>query len=161
MTKSVDIPPKFEKYSGNSKLHEAGFDSFLAARSLIRLSAKVDGLQATGPSMIATTGANLSSTNCKAFKECQAPNLTEDHKHLLSTNPPESDSDRFREMTLNEPQQDTAPSMSGKRVMMPSKDSNFWTQYGNSLRVNGTVEGYCRITTTQSSQVHLTDLSAL
>ena len=160
MTKSVDIPPKFERYSGVPKLHEAGYDSFLAARSLIRLSAKVDGVQATEQSVIATTGADLSSTDFKAFRECQSQNLTEDQKHLPLNKPPESDYDRFREPTLGEPQQETAPSSSGKRVMMPSKDSDFWTHYGNSLRVNGTVEGSCRITTPQSSQVHLTDMLA-
>ncbi|KAL9101008.1 MAG: hypothetical protein Q9163_003693 [Psora crenata] len=39
----IEFPPEYNKYLYTSAMHEAGFDSYLTAKNLIRLSAKLDG----------------------------------------------------------------------------------------------------------------------
>jgi len=38
----LEVPPEYSKYTADSPAHEAGFDSFLTAKVLIRLAARVE-----------------------------------------------------------------------------------------------------------------------
>ena len=143
---AAEIPDGFEKYAGTPKLHEAGYDSFIAAKALIRLSANSkemfvsdDSLPATGMDGHVSQGARHSG------------NASQAHEPDLGTLPPASqpdlqaleDENRFRHLALEESEDHLIPKQA--KLLMPSKGSRFWSKFVNNLRVNGTLEGVCNI----------------
>ena len=101
------------------------------------------------------------STRSKTLPEAsveivKAVDNRSDHDETLSTTRAESNklddktmvensSNRFAGLTMEETAKPKAADGEMAGLMMPPQGSDFWTTYGNSLRVNGTIEGVCRL----------------
>ncbi|MDI1488944.1 MAG: hypothetical protein OHK93_008221 [Ramalina farinacea] len=71
---SIEIPPEYNKYYTSTRLHEAGFDSFLTAKVVTRLAAKMTGYNKTF--VVDTPAADLDGH--AASSEDNAENNTAD-----------------------------------------------------------------------------------
>jgi poly(A)-specific ribonuclease len=137
----IEIPPEHNKYDFGSPVHEAGFDSFLTARVLIRLSTKTEAERnSSADAPDAESEASLSASEDGGVA-LTAEQLKRATLHPSGKAGPYtfSDSNPFAALR-NQGLEDVPP-----HTMMPHEHSPFWLQYGNKLRVNGTIEGACII----------------
>ena len=130
------------KYAGTARLHEAGYDSFLTARVLIRLSTRLDGREIVSP-----TPSNKDDPE-------QAPVINGQPEITTGSDDPSAvpelaslryiggDENMFANLIIEEPKNTPAENV---KFMMPAMNSEFWSTYANKLRVNGTVEEVCHI----------------
>lgn len=110
----IELAAGHEKYASDSPMHEAGFDSFLTAKVLIRLATQIRA----------------------EFRE------DEEDEDLYVT----ASEDGGVPLDGGAPSQARATTpLPPAHTMMPPGESSFWRQYGNKLRVNGTVEEVCNI----------------
>lgn len=141
----------------DSPMHEAGFDSFLTAKILIRLSARVeseaqgdlspasddeayqtaseDGGVSLNDQDDSAPRGRLDGTKSQLNLEVGPSTLSHNNPYNLLNN-----------LSLGDP---LRAQLAGPKpmtpTMMPPEASSFWTRYGNKLRVNGTVEEVCVI----------------
>lgn len=141
----------------DTPMHEAGFDSFLTAKVLIRLSARVEGeVQAelspasddeayqTAPEDggVSLIGQNDIFPPGRSTRTTSPQNLEAGSSALSHNNP----YDLLSNLNLEDDQQEQLASPDPVfPTMMPHNRSSFWARYGNKLRVNGTVEEVCVI----------------
>ena len=152
--KIIEIPSEFNKYATNSPVHEAGFDSFLTARILTRLAAKIDG-------QYVLTEASKSETENQQDRPLNDGQLkpasyldqsiepipsgldvhTPKYPDAIQTTNPLKHHNTFETLALED--SSVSYTKSEAKLMMPSYNRPFWTVYGNKLRVNGTLEEVC------------------
>lgn len=148
-----EIPPEYNKYHTSTRLHEAGFDSFLTARVLTRLVSKMTGYSKTF--VVDTPAADLDG-HAASIEDNTEDVYLDPHVDGYGnvTNRPSTGDGSQVVLTLNRQNRfqalsahDQRPSSqkSEKRSMMPPADSPFWSEYGNKLRVNGTIEEVCPV----------------
>ena len=153
----LEIPPEYNKYYTSTRLHEAGFDSFLTAKVLLRLATKMTGYSKTF--VVDTPAADLDRH--AASSEDKAEGNTADiyfdpHVDVFGnvTNRPSTGDGSQAVLTINRKNRfqalethDTRASSqkNEKRSMIPPAGSSFWSEYGNKLRVNGTLEEVCPV----------------
>ncbi len=114
----IELANGHEKYALDSPMHEAGFDSFLTAKVLIRLATQV--------------GADTPEEEEEEEDDGEMYVMaSEDGGVPLDGGAPS----QARASTPWPP----------AHTMMPHGENRFWSQYGNKLRVNGTVEEVCNI----------------
>ena len=162
---SIEIPAEHDKYAFESPFHEAGFDSFLTAKALIRLSANMNGEHKTisvGESKHKEPARQEFTQKQDASSHWQNPlsegvnnsveptveafaNYLEEHISGTVTRP--DSQNIFSPLSLEDtnalPDEERKSPKMDTCLMMPPSDSLFWTKHGNRLRVNGTVEGVC------------------
>ena len=144
---SSEVPAAFSKYGTNKPAHEAGYDSYLTAIALIKLSARTDG------SNELTVDPSSPTDNVDGSKRSNAlssvSSLEEDGVPVAATSHCKDPSSRnMLEILADLSLQETLETQSSKPVvhtMIPNTDSPFWLKYGNKLRVNGTQEEVCYI----------------
>ncbi len=192
------------KYTNETPAHEAGFDSFLTAKVLVRLSAKLeaaghyvdedgvpksdDEAYLTAPEEGGVTLDNIVKlSDTKPIHNLDSSDSSDQGVSLAvaaldaatisqSRTEPKKPKAKFNRKVssqttssfknafdlLGDIPSDEDPLPRGLRpeesskakkekkqkerfTMMPPFDSHFWTVYGNKLRVNGTVEGVCKM----------------
>ena len=144
LTPSTEVPTAFSKYLLNKPTHEAGYDSYLTAVALIKMSARTD------PSNILRVfPSSLSNKDPKSTRSSASLSISslEEGGVLLDPDPKLDDPsshnvfDVLASVSLQDtpesPSSDTQPTM---RTMIPGAESSFWINHGNKLRVNGTQE---------------------
>lgn len=200
----IETHPDHGKYTNDTPAHEAGFDSFLTAKVLIRLSAKLeaaghyvdengspksdDEAYSTAPeeadvpldnvvepsyaNFVHNPGSNDSTNHSVSLavaaldavtiaeSETEPQKLKSNFNRKVSPSTAFSHKNAFDLLGDIPTDQDFLPSgprsekgaegKKGKKLkknftMMPPFNSHFWTVYGNKLRVNGTMEGICRM----------------
>ena len=160
----LEIPPEYNKYHTSTRLHEAGFDSFLTAKIFTRLAAKMTGYNKTF--VVSSTATDLEGH--APASEDNAEDKTADmyldpHVDIFGnvTNRPSTGDGSHAVLTLNRKNRFQAldphdprpsPQKNEKRSMMPPAGSSFWSECGNKLRVNGTIEEVCPIGPSPSSR---------
>ena len=160
VTDFSEIPPDHLKYTASSLIHEAGFDSFVTAKVLTRLAAKIDGqhvlpsvpdgAKSTAETAVQGNGATGSDLeeSIGAVKTSEDSLTSTDQNPKPSIMSPINNVNPFAALSLEEA---NSPFPSTEtRLMMPPSDSHFWSTYGNKLRVNGTLEEVCIIETRDS-----------
>ena len=154
-------------YDTAKPAHEAGYDSYVTARVLIRLSTAI----AKGSKIRETSKDEDPTTTLPHREQAAVPNdrkvtSVADNDSEATTNSSLEDGEvregdenlilDWEESTIS-PNEDnvTTPAIEVavaeaaktrvKKVpaRMPQFDTPFWETYGNKLRVNGTVEGLC------------------
>jgi poly(A)-specific ribonuclease len=149
----IQTPPAFDKYhlEENARFHEAGYDSYLTALLMIRLSAR---LAATGEylSNPAVKSAHLNNDNLDggvklspltdSFATVQVEDQTnenewDDTAATLAAQRIESSQIAKEKIPLN-PEEWREHARAG--ALVPPFYSAFWIIYGNRLRVYGTKE---------------------
>ena len=154
-----------DKYNTSVRLHEAGFDSFLTAKVLTRLAAKVDCYHKLYFVVLSETGLDERESAANEYGTAEDVYLDPhiDEYANVTNQPSTGDSsqviltlnrkNRFQALSLND--QRPSPPKGERRLMMPPADHPFWSVYGNKLRVNGTVEEVCTIGTSPSRESSL------
>ncbi|KAL6717015.1 hypothetical protein ACLMJK_004929 [Lecanora helva] len=157
----VEVPPEHSKYEFHSPVHEAGFDSFLTAKVLIRLAARVASemyCNSSPPSedetffMAPEQNSTISRSHQidrpvgELYGRREAVQTTFSHSNPYAALQ-ESDVKDLQYLQINQADSpDSVPaSPTPTYKMMPHGDSSFWQMYGNKLRVNGTIEEVCEI----------------
>lgn len=132
-------------------MHEAGFDSFLTAKVLIRLSARVEG-EAQAELSPASEDEDFQTASEDGGVSLNAQDGTAPNDRMNGTTSGSSTFSHNNPYMLLEGLSMEAPLQprlgETKAIiptMMPHEQSSFWTRYGNKLRVNGTVEEVCVI----------------
>lgn len=189
--------PEHHKYSTAKPAHEAGFDSYLTAKVLIRLAAKLEAVMPGAPtgdkSLRVTSESGLgedfaanhhghsdsssegvplpaemldapskkgkvSAPNPRRKPRGLPPPTAFSHSTMFGVlaNEVSSDEDLI-DLGFEAPGFKKSPKRKGAKrgtsdrqsppppKMMPPFQSEFWSVYGNKLRVNGTVEGVCHM----------------
>ena len=141
---NAELPSEFQRYETHAKLHEAGYDSFLTARALVRMSTKLhDHSVATGIDKAAadTHPQSVGTSIDRPPPPAKDSNIT----NLPSTAHTSIDnSNLFSHLSIEETESPLAED-SLRQPMMPPPESTFWASYGNKLRVNGTAEEMCKL----------------
>ena len=132
-TPIINTHPDHLKYEMQASLHEAGYDSFLTAKILIRLSANLQQQQTERSSerkksLTATSTVTSTANSTTALERSES-----DEGGVKLPNGKGEENEDIGSST-------SATVREGKN-MMPSLDSSFWGIYGNRIRVNGTQEG--------------------
>ena len=160
----LEIPPEYNKYYTSTRLHEAGFDSFLTAKVVTRLAAKMTGYSKIF--VVDTPAADLNGHAAPSEENAEdnsADIYLDPHVDVFGnvTNRPSTGDGSQPVLTLNRKNRFQAldphdprhsPQKSEKRSMMPPAGSPFWSEHGNKLRVNGTIEEVCPIGPNLSSR---------
>ncbi|KAK4691111.1 poly(A)-specific ribonuclease, partial [Lecanoromycetidae sp. Uapishka_2] len=149
----IETPPDHDKYMTDSPMHEAGFDSFLTAKILIRLSARTEGEAQADLSPVSDDEAyQTASEDGGVSLNGQDDSTTYGHTNGTTSEPSTISHNNpynlLSKLSLEhglQPEKTIIDKKSPKHTMMPDEDSSFWTLYGNKLRVNGTVEEVCVI----------------
>ena len=163
----AEVHDDHSKYLSHGSAHEAGYDSFLTATVLIRLSSKLNADRSTlqGGSQILSSddddynegtggGVLLRSPSQRPAQEQKRPSRS-DRPHgsqRKSTTRPSRNTplmtmtNRFEALgkPISASPTETLQPASAMRLM-PSFDGDFWAVYGNKLRVFGTEEGICNL----------------
>lgn len=191
--------PEHQKYSTAKPAHEAGFDSYLTAKVLIRLAAKLEAAEPGAPTVdnsLPITSDNgsgrdstannyghsesgsegvplptemleipsekkgkVSALNPKRKPKGLPPPTAFSHSTMFGVLADEVSSDEdLIDLGFEAPGFKKSSKVKGAKrgnsdrppppKMMPPFESEFWSVYGNKLRVNGTVEGVCHLKTT-------------
>lgn len=147
----LECHPHHQRYKNDKPSHEAGYDSYMTARIVTRLSAKLEAL-----------GYYVESENQEGYREYfDSPSPRHKLRRFPSSKASESlmeliqDEDVLQSERATNRQDgrikrgtfvDRKPSLPGLPVtlnipsLMPHFENDFWRIYGNKLRVNGTVE---------------------
>ena len=138
-------------------MHEAGFDSFLTAKVLIRLSARIEteaqiDRSQTSDDEAYQTASEDGGVYLNGHDDLGGQGHTKEMSPLSkretapSSFSHDNQYDALSKLSLEDlSQHQTVGDILGSPTMMPSARSPFWTQYGNKLRVNGTIEEVCVI----------------
>ncbi|KAL2819250.1 ribonuclease H-like domain-containing protein [Aspergillus granulosus] len=134
----ISIHPHFARYNLQKVDHEAGYDSLLTAQVFIKLSAQLNTVNVAEitptPRMDQKLHTTVRHDLNNRFSQLQVKVLSEGSSHSA----PAEDSggiDRMSKKNLARGIQ-----TANGRSLIPRPDSQFWTIYGNKLRVFGTVE---------------------
>lgn len=164
---STEIPDGHMKYVSMSPFHEAGFDSFLTARVLIRLSARTAALAQNGSSLENFRQGSCHSRNSSVSSESSddggvsvydttninktsvlhedsRPGQDLSHKRLSGSPRRKKVKENGSSKRVHQAYEQIQPPEQSSLVMPPA-NSEFWKLYGNKLRVNGTKEEICVI----------------
>ena len=148
----------YSKYAWSESLHEAGYDSMLAAILFIKLSAQ---LHKEGKILNNTKGTlremNIEIANGQAFnvqdlfnsvmngRSKRAQSTSNEHVNLPGKGDEGRDSDVWSpegsRQSLAESSNHAVANMVRNGLLIPRLDGEFWDVYGNKLRVFGTHEG--------------------
>ncbi|KAJ6099323.1 hypothetical protein N7467_000858 [Penicillium canescens] len=140
----IEIDPRFSKYKWRKVNHEAGYDSMISAMAFIKLAGQIQrGPLATPTQCTLRPKPRISDSlekqaaksefndlfnmDTETFPVVQTSHLVQIPKSLADTGCPK--------ILL----------MANKGVLLPRLGSKFWGDYGNRLRVFGTVERMVRL----------------
>ncbi|KAL9039037.1 MAG: hypothetical protein Q9214_005039 [Letrouitia sp. 1 TL-2023] len=190
----IELHPEHLEYGQANLLHVAGFDSFLTAKILIRLSAKLesaghsvdenkkpikkDELLHHSPKKKAPKGerelldvSNQSQSkikdpegDSKKHSAASPPTAHSRFSHptkfdLLGDIPSDEDPTSLLLRSHSSVDRESQAPVPTTTTLMPPFNSAFWNIYGNKLRVNGTLEQFCSLSSIDdpSPEVSLKD----
>ena len=158
-----------ERYLFESPVHEAGYDSFMTARVLIKIAARLRELRWYRKDLDKEAKDKMRAAKKKKESKFAHPIMYDllefdssgdekDPKSSTQVSPntaaPEPAPANFNEPQQPEPAPVAAPHPGDWHwtsyqppppPMMPDWADPMWTAYGNKLRVNGTAEGVCHL----------------
>ncbi|KAJ5295715.1 hypothetical protein PENANT_c001G06767 [Penicillium antarcticum] len=148
----IEIDRRFSKYKWRTVNHEAGYDSMISAMAFLKLAGQIQRGSLTIPlqkdsmsdslekQVAKSEFSDLFNMNTETFPVVQASNLVRPPRSLADTGCPKT---QF---------------IASKRVLLPRLGSSFWDEYGNRLRVFGTVERMVRLGGKVTKESHLMDM---
>jgi poly(A)-specific ribonuclease len=160
--KAQEVPlitthPDHLQYEMEASLHEAGYDSYLTAKILVRLSANLSQQQQQKPKEKVN---NTSKGSKKTLESSNSSKKTSKPTVLVETSESEEggvelpngsgvgtgaqeggSSSRSSKNYAGSNNRNNSKEARDRRNMMPSFDSRFWDIYSNRVRVFGTQEG--------------------
>jgi poly(A)-specific ribonuclease len=144
----VHVPAEFDRYEHEDRLHEAGYDSMLTALIAIRLSAKMEkeGKYLADQHMVARYDFGMDDEEYASADESSRRSPVEAIKNVIST--ATSSMTRLNIAAPTTPEIDTKIEKQIKEgQLMPRWRGHpgYWNMFGNTLQVNGSKEGTCRL----------------
>ncbi|KAF2763420.1 CAF1-domain-containing protein [Pseudovirgaria hyperparasitica] len=136
---TLETDELFGKYSNadhGALLHEAGYDSYLTALIMVRLSTRLD-VQASADNTTKEPEISDQTTDPKQpdVELFAVKSTKQQHKTQASSS---------RATLPSSAQSSASTPLTNSKCMPPFADS-FWQTYGNKLRVFGTAEGLCEV----------------
>ncbi|KAL2797528.1 ribonuclease H-like domain-containing protein [Aspergillus keveii] len=137
-TPMMSIHPHFARYNTQKTEHEAGYDSLLTAQVFIKLSAQLNGMDQVeiAPTLHVNKPPHTTVYHDlnNRFSQLQIEVLSEGSSGSAATSGSGGSGISLKNNIAN------GIRNSNKKSLIPRPGSQFWTVYGNKLRVFGTVE---------------------
>ncbi|KAJ5770224.1 uncharacterized protein N7511_002275 [Penicillium nucicola] len=134
-TPKIELDPRFTKYRWRAISHEAGYDSMICAMAFIKLAGQIQrGDSIPSPPKSPDIEDEEASPVVEASDHVSLPTT------LADTGCPE------------------IHALADKGVLLPRLGSKFWEDYGNRLRVFGTMERMVRVGVKTTKESHLLDM---
>ncbi|RDW79165.1 CAF1 family ribonuclease [Aspergillus mulundensis] len=132
----MSIHPHFARYEVQRIDHEAGYDSLLTAQIFLKLSARLGGDEVVpGGSSMDTSSATTQNRFSNRFSQLQVGKSIDGL----------ADESEGSEGVLGDHSRANKIRQAAKGNLIPRPYSQFWSVYGNKLRVFGTKERVCDV----------------
>jgi poly(A)-specific ribonuclease len=147
----VHVPAEFDRYEHQDRLHEAGYDSMLTALIAIRLSAKMEkeGKYLEDQHMFAKYDFGVEHEEYTSADESSNRSPVKAIKNTISTVASSMAKLNTTTPTISEMDPKIEKQIKEGRFMPRWKGSpgvpGYWNMFGNTLQVNGSKEGICRL----------------